>query len=354
MPNAGKSTIFNAITNAGAATAAYPFCTIDPNIGVVNVPDERMDVLARLTSPPKIVYATMEFVDIAGLVKGASQGEGLGNQFLGHIRQVDAIAHVVRCFREENVTHTCGAIDPVRDIEIINLELILADLQTLETRHQKIVRLARSGDKLSQEMDALYTQVEQGLQQGKKVINQSLSPQNLEALADLNLLTSRPTLYVANTGETDTECPELVEPVRKIAEAEGAEVVTISGKVEAELMELSPEDRAVFMQELGIKSTGLARLIWAGFKLLKLITFFTVGGKEQRAWPIPRGITIQQAAGKIHSDMQRGFIAADVIHYSDFVKAGSELNARQQGFLHLEGKNYIMEDGDIINVRFNV
>jgi hypothetical protein len=356
LPNAGKSTIFNALTAAGAQAAGYPFCTIKPQVGIVQVPDERLAVLASLLPPPGLVPATMEFVDIAGLVQGASQGEGLGNQFLGHIRQVDAIVHIVRCFENPDVAHTSGYIDPKRDIETISTELMLADIETLDARIQKTQKRAKSGDKHAQGQLQLYRHIMDGLQRGIRVQCQALTPEELTSLADLFLLSIKPVIYVANVGESSVvDNQKWVEAVSQVAEAEGTKFLTISGQVEAELTELGPEERQEFQRELGLKTSGIERFIKACYELLGLITFFTTPGKNPgRAWPIRQGSTAHQAAGLVHTDMMRGFIRAEVMHYADFVSTGSEQAARDKGLLHVEGREYIVQDGDILHIRFNV
>jgi hypothetical protein len=356
LPNAGKSTIFNALTAAGAQVANYPFCTIQPQVGIVQVPDERLFNLASLLSPPKVVPASMEFVDIAGLVKGASQGEGLGNQFLGYIRQVDAIAHVVRCFESTDVAHPTGQPDPKQDMEIVNTELMLADLETLQARIHKHQRQAKSGDKHAREQLELYRQVMEGLQQGIRVKCLNLSAEQLASLADLHLLSTKPVIYVANVGEEGTPDERRLEKmVVQLAEAEGTPALSLSGRLEAELAELDPKEQQEFQRELGLAARGIERLIKACYKLLGLITFFTTtGGKEIRAWPIKQGSSAHQAAGLVHTDMMRGFIRAEVIHYNDFISTGSEQAARDKGLLHVEGREYVVQDGDILHIRFQV
>lgn len=356
LPNVGKSTLFNALTNAGAAAENYPFCTIDPNVGVVNVPDERLEVLTEMYNPKKKTSTTIEFVDIAGLVKGASRGEGLGNQFLAHIREVDAIAQVVRCFVDENVTHVDGSIDPVRDIEIINMELQLADLATIEKRREKTERAAKSGAKEPREELAILDHFISVIEAGGSLRQLELTGKEKRLIKELSLLSAKPMIYIANVDEASllTEENELVEQVRKLAEAEGAELVTVSAKIEADIAELEKEEAELFLEELGLKERGLDRVIRAGYRLLGLITFFTVGEDEVRAWTVREGSTAPQAAGKIHTDMERGFIRAEVVSYADLIRAGSMAKAREEGLLRLEGKDYLIKDGDICYFRFNV
>ncbi|MFI5358703.1 MAG: redox-regulated ATPase YchF [Halanaerobiales bacterium] len=356
LPNVGKSTLFNALTNAGAAAENYPFCTIDPNVGVVNVPDERLEVLTEMYNPKKKTPTTIEFVDIAGLVKGASRGEGLGNQFLAHIREVDAIAQVVRCFVDENVTHVDGSIDPVRDIEIINMELQLADLATIEKRREKTERAAKSGAKEPREELAILDHFISVIEAGGSLRQLELTGKEKRLIKELSLLSAKPMIYIANVDEASllTEENELVEQVRKLAEAEGAELVTVSAKIEADIAELEKEEAELFLEELGLKERGLDRVIRAGYRLLGLITFFTVGEDEVRAWTVREGSTAPQAAGKIHTDMERGFIRAEVVSYADLIRAGSMAKAREEGLLRLEGKDYLIKDGDICYFRFNV
>ena len=355
LPNVGKSTIFNALTAAGIESANYPFCTIEPNVGMVPVPDTRLDTLAALVKTRNKVHAQMEFVDIAGLVAGASKGEGLGNQFLGHIRQVDAIAHVVRCFEDDNIVHVAGAIDPLRDIEVINTELILADLDTVERRLTKTLSMAKSGDKL-------YKQQAIFLENLKNLLNDGKPARLIEAdevggalLKELFLLTGKPVLYVANVSEDDIATGNRwVEEVSQLAAKEGAEAVMISGAIEEQLVALEPEERQEFLTDLGLEEPGLNRLIHAGYRLLGLITYFTVGEKETKAWTIRRGTKAPQAAGVIHTDFEKGFIRAEVIAYEDYVDCGSEAKVKEKGLMRLEGKDYTVKDGDCMNFRFNV
>lgn len=358
LPNVGKSTIFNALTNAGAEAANYPFCTIEPNVGVVSVADERLAEIARLVGSAKILPTAVRFVDIAGLVKGASQGEGLGNQFLGHVRAVDAIVHVVRCFEDENVTHVSGKVSPLDDIEVINTELLLADLQSIEKRWLKVSKLAKSGDKQAKQEMEVFQHAKECLEAGKLL--RTLEDSD-GAIASLGLLTSKPTLYVANVSEEDLTEAAAGESVNNsgldklldYAEKEGSKVCLLSGKVEAELSVLEEAEKKEFLLELGLSESGLDRLTHEAYKLLKLITFFTAGPKETRAWTCVDGTLAPQAAGKIHSDIEQGFIRAEVISYEDFVNAGGELGAKEKGLMRIEGKDYTMVDGDIVHFRFN-
>lgn len=352
LPNVGKSSLFNALSRAKANVSNYPFCTIDPNVGVVEVPDGRLQVLAKLFSSKKIVPACIEFYDIAGLVKGASRGEGLGNKFLANIREVDAIAHVVRCFKSEEIVHVEGAVDPKRDIEIINLELILADLNQVEKRILYIKGGAKSGDvKLGKEIEFLQKLLG-ALQAGKAARSVAVAENEADFLKEISLLTIKPVLYVANVDESGN--PEQVAAVKKIAEEEHAKLAVISSKLEAEIAELSAEDAQAYIIEMGMKESALKQLIRNGYELLELITFFTAGEKESRAWTVKAGARAPQAAGKIHSDMERGFIAAEIVHYPDMAECGSYAKARERGRIHTEGKNYVIQDGDLIIVRFVV
>lgn len=356
LPNVGKSTLFNAITKAGAEAANYPFCTIEPNVGVVEVPDERLQGLAAIVSPQKIIATTFEFVDIAGLVKGASRGEGLGNKFLAHIREVDAIVHVVRCFDDPDVTHVSGRVDPVSDIETIDLELIFADMDTVAKRLERVRKQTKGGDAKAREEVALLERVAEALEQGLPVRRLGLSQEERLAVRDLHLLTMKPVLYAANVQESDVaaESTELVDVVRVLAAAEQAEVIVISAKVEAELAELDPDDRVAFLEELHLQQSGLDRLITAAYKLLGLITYFTAGPQEVRAWTIHRGTRAPQAAAVIHTDFEKGFIRAETVSYQDLTQAGSMNAARDAGRLRLEGKDYVVQDGDVMHFRFNV
>ncbi|NGQ96093.1 redox-regulated ATPase YchF [Brevibacillus sp. SYP-B805] len=357
LPNVGKSTLFNAITQAGAESANYPFCTIDPNVGIVEVPDPRLQKLTEIVQPNKVVPTAFEFVDIAGLVKGASKGEGLGNQFLGHIREVDAIAHVVRCFEDENITHVSGKVDPLSDIETINLELIFADLESVERRIERIGRKVKAGDKEAKlELDVLE-RLKAAFEAGQPARSVEMDEEERKIIRDLHLLTIKPVLYVCNVAEDgihNADDNPHVQAVRKHAAEEGAEVVVISAKVEAEIAELDGEDKAMFLEELGLRESGLDRLIRAAYNLLGLITYFTAGVQEVRAWTIRKGTKAPQAAGVIHSDFERGFIRAEVVSYDDLVEAGSVSAARDKGKYRLEGKEYVVQDGDVMHFRFNV
>ncbi len=358
LPNVGKSTLFNALTNTMKAEAAnYPFCTIEPNVGVVEVPDERLYKIAEIVKPKKITPTTIEFVDIAGLVRGASKGEGLGNQFLANIRNVDAIAHVVRCFQDENVVHVDGSVDPVRDIETINLELVMKDLESVEKRLQKVAKQAKSGDKkLKAEVEALE-RIKRILEEGKRIhpFLDELGDEEKRVIRELQLLTAKPVMYVANVDEEGLfEDNEFVKQVREYAEREGAPVVKICAKIEAELSELPKEEKEEFLKELGMKEPGLNAVIREGYRLLDLITFFTAGEPEVKAWTVRKGTKAPQAAGKIHSDIERGFIRAEVIRYEDLLREGSIQACKEKGLMRLEGKDYEVQDGDIIHFRFNV
>jgi GTP-binding protein YchF len=355
LPNVGKSTIFNALTSAGAESANYPFCTIDPNVGIVQVPDPRMHKLAEFVNPERILPTTIEILDIAGLVKGASQGEGLGNQFLGHIRGVDAIIHVVRCFDDENIVHVNGGIDPVGDIEIIQTELALADLDTVEKRLLRVEKLAKSGDRKLKEEADFYLRVKEALEQGKGVRGFAATEEERLLLRDLHLLTAKPVLYVANVSEQDLKGSNpAVAKVRELAAREGAKVVVICGSIEAEIAELAEEEKGTFLSEMGLGESGLDRLIRSGYELLGLITYFTAGKKEVRAWTIPMGTRAPQAAAVIHTDFEKGFIRAEVIAYDDYVAAKGETGAKEKGLMRLEGKDYTAQDGDVMHFRFNV
>jgi GTP-binding protein YchF len=355
LPNVGKSTIFNALTAAGAAAANYPFCTIEPNIGVVALPDERLDKIAGIFKPEKILPTSVEFVDIAGLVKGASKGEGLGNQFLGHIRSVDAIAHVVRCFEDPDVVHVHGGVDPLRDIEVIDTELALADLDSVTKAIAKVEKKAKAGDADSLRLLEIYRKLEKHLNDGKSVRSLGLSDEDKALVKDLFLLTNKPVLYVANVAESEIKkSSPALEVLRAHAAKEGAEVVVLSGKIESEIAELSLDERKTFLQDLGLKESGLDQMARAGYKLLGLSTYFTAGPKEVRAWTIPRGTKAPQAAGVIHSDFEKGFIRAECYHYNDLIALGSEAKVKEAGKMRLEGKEYAVQDGDVLFFRFNV
>ena len=355
LPNVGKSTIFNALTSAGAQAANYPFCTIDPNLGVVQVPDERLEKLAEIVHPERILPTNMEFLDIAGLVKGASQGEGLGNQFLGHIRGVDAIAHVVRCFEDPDVVHVHGVVNPKNDIEVINTELILADLDTVDKKLARLEKAAKSGNKEAQEEQGVALTVREALNSCKPARTVKVDAEKEKYFKGLQLLTAKPVLYVSNVDEAGlNEENSYVKEVREIAASEGAKVVVICGDVESEIAELPADERAEYLKGMGVKESGLDRMIKAGYELLGLNTYFTAGVKEVRAWTIPRGAKAPQAAGVIHSDFEKGFIRAEVIAYDDFIRCGGEQGAKEKGLLRVEGKEYVVKDGDVLHFRFNV
>ncbi|TFG93312.1 MAG: redox-regulated ATPase YchF [Syntrophobacterales bacterium] len=355
LPNVGKSTIFNALTAAGAEVANYPFCTINPNIGIVSVPDPRLENIARVINPSKFTYTVMEFVDIAGLVKGASRGEGLGNKFLGNIRDVDAIVHIVRCFDDPDVAHVHGVIDPAGDIEVVRMELLLADLETVEKRIQKLEKSARGGEKGHRSEVELYYRVRESLGKGIPARNIGLNPEEEVVLREVNLITAKKVLYVANVGESELrEGSRYVNVVEGIASADGSEAIVICGDMEAEIAVLPEEDRREFLEDLGLRESGLQKLIRTGYNLLGLITFYTTVGSELRAWTIPEGTKASHAAGKIHTDMERGFIRAEVLHYEDFLRAGSISAAKEKGLIGIEGRGYVIDDGDIMYFRFNV
>ncbi|MBP2628531.1 MAG: GTP-binding protein YchF [Firmicutes bacterium] len=357
LPNVGKSTLFNAITKAGAEAANYPFCTIEPNVGVVDVPDERLPHLVEMYKTKRCIPTAMRFVDIAGLVKGASKGEGLGNKFLAHIRQVDAVAQVVRCFEDENVTHVEGGLDPLRDIEIINTELCLADLDTLEKRMERVQKLVKTGDKKAPAELTVLVRIKDMLEQALPARRVEMTEDEVLLIGDLNLMTLKPVLFIANVSEAEVASADdnkYVKIVQKYAAEEGAEVVTISAKVESEIAELSSEDAKEFLSELGLTESGLDKLIKASYKLLGLVTFLTAGVQEVRAWTIKNGTKAPQAGGKIHSDIERGFIRAEIVSYADLVATGSANAAREKGLVRLEGKEYVMQDGDVTYFRFNV
>lgn len=359
LPNVGKSTLFNAITNAGAQSANYPFCTIEPNVGVVAVPDYRIDELAKIHNPDKITPAMIEFVDIAGLVKGASKGEGLGNKFLSNIREVDAIIHVVRCFEDSEIIHVDGEIGPARDIETINLELIFSDIEILTRRIDKASKMAKADKKYLEEVEMLE-RLKAYLEDGNSARGFELKNENEEEIfAEIPLLSAKPIIYVANMCEADFENGDIndnkyYQEVVKIAENEKAEVLPICAKIEEEITDMEPEDKLMFLEEMGLEQSGLDRLIKASYSLLGLISYLTAGKPEVRAWTIKKGTKAPQAAGKIHSDFERGFIRAEVISYDDFISCGSMSVAKEKGLVRLEGKEYVVQDGDIILFRFNV
>ena len=354
LPNVGKSTLFNALTKAGIDAENFPFCTIEPNTGVVAVPDPRQDKLTDIVNPQKTIPTTMEFVDIAGLVAGASKGEGLGNKFLANIRETDAIAHVVRCFEDDNVIHVEGQIDPIADIEVINTELALADLDTVEKVLQRYTRAAKGQDKHAKVMKDLLEKIQPHLDQAKPLRSFNLSDDDLAKLKELTLLTIKPTMYIANVDEEGFENNPMLDKVTAIAAEENAVVVAICNKLEAEIAELDDDEKLEFLQELGMEEPGLNRVIRAGYELLGLHTYFTAGVKEVRAWTIPVGATAPQAAGKIHTDFEKGFIRAEVVAYSDFIEHKGESGAKDAGKWRLEGKDYIVKDGDVVHFRFNV
>ncbi len=358
LPNVGKSTLFNAITQAGAESANYPFCTIEPNVGVVAVPDERLEKLAEIYSSKRILPTAIEFYDIAGLVKGASNGEGLGNKFLSHIREVEAIVHVVRCFEDVDIVHVDGSIDPIRDIETINLELMFSDMEQLERRLQKSQKMAKADKSLAVEVE-LIQRVIKSLEEGKSVRTLDLSHEENEIVKSFNLLSSKPVIYVSNVSEDDLanggSSNPYVSKVREFASTENAEVVVVSAQIEAEISLLDNEEKIEFLNELGVDKSGLDKLIQASYSLLGLMSFLTAGPMETRAWTIKKGTPAPQAAGKIHSDMERGFIRAEVISFDDIMAHGGNMaSAREKGLVRVEGKDYIMQDGDVVLFRFNV
>ncbi|MDG4595935.1 MAG: redox-regulated ATPase YchF [Candidatus Contendobacter sp.] len=354
LPNVGKSTLFNALTKAGIQAENYPFCTIDPNVGVVAVPDPRLDALAAIVKPKQIIPATVEFVDIAGLVAGASKGEGLGNQFLAHIRETDAIAHVVRCFENDDVIHVAGRVRPREDIETIGTELALADLATVEKALQRAEKAAKAGGREALERKAVLERVRAHLDTGVPLRTLELAATEHESLRDLFLLTAKPVLYIANVAEDGFNNNSLLDQVREIASQEGAEVAPVCAAIEAELVELDEADRAEFLADYGLSEPGLDRVIHAVYKLLGLQTYFTAGPKEVRAWTVRTGSTAPQAAGVIHTDFERGFIRAEVIAYADYIAHGGEAGAREAGKWRLEGRDYIVQEGDVMHFRFNV
>lgn len=357
LPNVGKSTLFNAITGAGAASANYPFCTIDPNVGIVQVPDARLDTLRDMYSPQLYTPATVEFVDIAGLVRGASKGEGLGNKFLSHIRDVDAVVHVLRCFENDDIIHVDGNVDPLRDLETINLELIFSDIEALERRIAKTEKLLKGDKTLAGELEVLK-KVKAALEDGLTARAVELTDEEREVLSDVSLLTLKPVIYVANVAEDEAAGVKsdnvYFNKVKEAAEAEGAEVIPVCAGIEAEIAELDAEEKAMFLEELGIAQSGLDRLITASYSLLGYISYLTAGPKEVRAWTIVRGTKAPQAAGKIHSDFERGFIRAEIVSFDDLVACGSMNAAKEKGLVRSEGKEYVIADGDVVLFRFNV
>jgi ribosome-binding ATPase len=354
LPNVGKSTLFNALTRSAIAAENYPFCTIDPNVGVVEVPDPRLDALAAIVKPQRVLPTTVEFVDIAGLVAGAAQGEGLGNQFLAHIRETDAIAQVVRCFEDDDVVHVSGRVDPLSDIETIGTELALADLETVSRAISRLTRAAKSQDKEAVARLEIAARVAAGLDKGTPVRAQALSPEALDLLSDLHLLTAKPLMYIANVAEGGFKANPLLAQVEAHATQEGAEVVPVCAALEAEIAQLDAGERSEFLAELGLSEPGLDRVVRGTYRLLNLQTFFTAGPKEVRAWTVRKGATAPRAAGVIHTDFQKGFIRAEVIAYEDFIAGGGEQGAKDAGKWRLEGKEYVMHEGDVVHFRFNV
>ena len=354
LPNVGKSTLFNSITKAGAECANYPFCTIEPHVGVVPVPDERLDNLAKMYNPQKVTHAIVEFVDIAGLVKGASKGEGLGNKFLSHIRETDAICQVVRCFEDSNIIHVDGSVNPVRDIETINLELIFADIETVDKRIDRATKLLKADKKYQFELDT-WKKIKEALENGKSARSLEYSEEELEVIKDAFLLTMKPILYIANVSEEQLgEDDEMVKEVREYAKKDNAEVVKLCVKIEEDLSSLEPEDKQEMLEALGLEESGLDKVIKKSYDLLGLMSFLTAGEPEVRAWTIKKGTKAPQAAGKIHSDIERGFIRAEIVSYEDLMREGSMLAAKEKGLVRSEGKDYIMKDGDIVLFKFNV
>ena len=354
LPNVGKSTLFNSLTKAGIAAENYPFCTIDPNVGIVEVPDPRLQQLAEIVKPKKIIPTTMEFVDIAGLVAGASKGEGLGNKFLGHIRETDAIAQVVRCFVNDDIVHVSGSIDPLSDIETINTELLLADMESIERQTLRASKMAKSNDAEAKAKLAFMQRIQAHVSEGKTARSMEIDSNELPWLRELHLITAKPTLYIANVAEDGFENNPYLDAVREYASKEGADVVPVCASIESEIAELDPEEAEEFLQELGLAEPGLDRVIHAGYHLLKLQTYFTAGVQEVRAWTISVGDTAPRAAGVIHTDFEKGFIRAEVTAFEDFIKYKGEQGAKDAGKWRLEGKEYIMQEGDVVHFRFNV
>ncbi len=357
LPNVGKSTLFNAITKAGAESANYPFCTIEPNVGIVAVPDERLDMLAKMYNPEKITPTVIEFVDIAGLVKGASKGEGLGNKFLSHIREVDSIVHVVRCFEDSNIVHVDGSIGPKRDIETINLELIFSDLEMIERRIDRTKKMLKSGDKKFQVEAELYESIKAHLESGKPVRSMSFDQEQQQLVDQLFLITLKPVLYAANVSEEDLsslDSNRFLAELKEVAAEENSEVMVICAKIEEEIAQLDDEEKADFLEAMGLEESGLDKLIKASYKILGLISYLTAGPQEVRAWTITNGTKAPQAAGKIHSDFERGFIRAEIVAYDDLISCGTYTVAKEKGLVRSEGKEYVMHDGDVTLFRFNV
>ncbi len=357
LPNVGKSTLFNAITKAGAEAANYPFCTIDPNVGIVEVPDKRLDKLTELVTPKKTVPTAFEFTDIAGIVEGASKGEGLGNKFLSHIREVDAITQVVRCFADENITHVSGKVDPIHDIEVINLELILADMESVDRRLERVSKMAKQKDKEAMVEEPILLKLKEAFENEKPARSVDLTDEEFAVIKGMNLLTIKPMLYVANVDEDDivtADDNEYVQKVREFAKEDNAEVIVVCAKIEEEMAELDDEDRQMFLEDLGIEEAGLDQLIRATYSLLGYATYFTAGVQEVRAWTFKKGMKAPQCAGIIHTDFERGFIRAETVAYDDLVAAGSMAVAKENGKVRQEGKEYVVQDGDVILFRFNV
>lgn len=358
LPNVGKSTLFNAITKAGAESANYPFCTIEPNVGIVNVPDPRLDVLAKLNSSEKIVPAIIEIVDIAGLVKGASRGEGLGNKFLSHIREVDAILHVVRCFDDKNIVHVEGSVDSIRDVETINLELIFADLETVEKRLERAKKMSKGGDKKYLAEIALFEKIKTALEAGNSANSIDYTDEERDILKEVSLLTLKPVIFAANVSEDEVggeyENNENYQKLKEYAERQHCEIIPISAKIEEEIAQLEDDEREVFLEELGLSESGLDKLVKAGYRILGLISYITSGTMETKAWTIVNGTKAPQAAGKIHTDFERGFIRAEVVSYDDLMACGTMHAAKEKGLVRSEGKDYVIKDGDIVLFRFNV
>ena len=354
LPNVGKSTLFNALTSSGISAENYPFCTIDPNVGVVPVPDPRLQQIADIVKPKQVIPAHMEFVDIAGLVKGAAEGEGLGNKFLAHIRETHAIAQVVRCFDDSNIVHVAGKVDPLADIEIINTELCLADQETLDRALQKVIKVAKSGDKAARQQQTVLEKIMAHIDQGNPVRSLKLEEEEKKLIADLHLLTDKPTLYIANVEESGMTSNKWLKELMALADREGSEVIPVCAAIEAEIAELDEDEKKEFLKDLNVEEPGLNRIIRVGYNLLGLQTFFTAGPKEVRAWTIKIGDTAPVAAGKIHTDFEKGFIRAEVIAFDDYIAHGGEAGAKEAGKWRLEGKEYIVQDGDVMLFRFNV